>query len=163
MAGDGFEVNVRGISDLNQALRDLAPKLRKRAILNALRASGRVFRDEARRLTPVLAVPVYKRNGMLRRAPGTVRKAISVRTSKTARRNGDLGVFVNVRPAKGTYRGADKPFDPFYWRWLEFGARGRPGAGMLQKAAAKAGEAVRRFSESLGPQIQRLNKKDAQP
>jgi HK97 gp10 family phage protein len=163
MAGDGFKVEVRGLADVQQALRDLAPKLRKRAILNALRASGRVFRDEARRLTPVLAVPVYRANGMVRRAPGTVRKAISVRTSKASRRKGDLGVFVNVKPAKGALRGANKPFDPFYWRWLEFGARGRPGVGMLQKAASKAGEAVRRFGESLGPQVQRLNKKDAQP
>jgi len=35
------------------------------------------------------------------RAPGTVRKAIRVRTSKVARQAGDVGVFVNVKPAPG--------------------------------------------------------------
>lgn len=161
MAGD-IQVNVRGLQDVNQALRDLPPKLRKRALLNALRAAGRVFRDEARRLTPVATVPV-RRKGVVIRQPGTVRKAISVRQSKASRRRGDLGVFVNIKPAKRGQRGAYSPTDPFYWRWLEFGARGRPGAGMLQKAAAKASQAVMRFGMVLGPAVQRLNRKGAQP
>ena len=161
MAGD-IKVNVKGLQDVNQALRDLPPKLRKRALLNALRAAGRVFRDEARRLTPVATVPV-RRKGVVIRQPGTVRKAISVRQSKASRRRGDLGVFVNIKPAKRGQRGAYSPTDPFYWRWLEFGARGRPGAGMLQKAAAKASQAVAKFGQSLGPAVQRLNRKGAQP
>ena len=97
------------------------------------------------------------------RQPGTVRKAITVRTSKVARRNGDLGVYVNVRPAKGGQRGKYSPTDPFYWRWLEFGARGKPGVQMLQRAVARAAEVVAKFSQTLEPQIQRLNRKDAQP
>ncbi len=161
MAGD-IQVKVSGIEDVKKALRDLPVKLRKRALLNALRAGGRVFRDEARRLTPVAAVPV-RRKGAVIRQPGTVRKAITVRTSKVARRNGDLGVYVNVRPAKGGQRGKYSPTDPFYWRWLEFGARGKPGVQMLQRAVARAAEVVAKFSQTLEPQIQRLNRKDAQP
>ena len=161
MAGD-IKVEVKGLQDVNQALRDLPPKLRKRALVDALRAAGRVFRDEARRLTPVAAVPV-RRKGQVIRQPGTVRKAISVRTSKQSRRRGDLGVFVNVRPAKKGARGAYSPTDPFYWRWLEFGASGRPGAGMLQRAASRAAQAVAQFSDVLGPQVQKLNRKGAQP
>lgn len=161
MAGD-IQVKVSGIEDVKKALRDLPVKLRKRALLNALRAGGRVFRDEARRLTPVAAVPV-RRKGAVIRQPGTVRKAITVRTSKVARRKGDLGVYVNVRPAKGGQRGKYSPTDPFYWRWLEFGARGKPGVQMLQRAVTKAAEVVAKFSQTLGPQIQRFNRKDAQP
>lgn len=161
MAGD-FQVKVDGVEDVKIALRDLVPKLRKRALLNALRAGARVFRDEARRLTPVVAVPV-RRKGQLIRQPGTVRKAISVRTSKQARRAGDLGVYVNVRPAKGGKRGKYSPSDPFYWRWLEFGARGKPGAQMLQRAVARSLDAVLKFGQTLGPQIQKLNRKGAQP
>lgn len=161
MAGD-IKVEVKGLQDVNQALRDLPPKLRKRALLNALRAAGRVFRNEARRLTPVAAVPV-RNYGMTIRRPGTVRDAISVRTSKQSRRRGDLGVFVNVRPAKKGARGRYSPSDPFYWRWLEFGARGRPGAQMLQRAAARASQAVQQFGRVLGPQVQKLNRKGAQP
>lgn len=161
MAGD-IKVEVKGLDDVKAALLDLPPKLRKRALLNALRAAGRVFRDEARRLTPVAAVPV-RRKGQQIRTPGTVRKAISVRTSKASRRRGDLGVFVNVKPAKRGGRGAYSPTDPFYWRWLEFGARGRAGAGMLQRAAGRASQAVARFADVLGPAIQKLNSKGAQP
>lgn len=161
MAGE-IQVSVKGLQDVNQALRDLPPKLRKRALLNALRAAGRVFRDEARRLTPVAAVPV-RRKGAVIRQPGTVRKAISVRQSKASRRRGDLGVFINIKPAKKGQRGAYSPTDPFYWRWLEFGARGKPGAGMLQKAAAKASQAVMQFGMVLGQAVQKLNRKGAQP
>lgn len=161
MAGE-WKFSVSGLNDVNQELRALPAKLRKRALLNALRAAGRVFRDEARRLTPVATVPV-RRKGVVIRQPGTVRKAISVRQSKASRRRGDLGVFVNIKPAKRGQRGAYSPTDPFYWRWLEFGARGRPGAGMLQKAAAKASQAVAKFGQSLGPAVQRLNRKGAQP
>ena len=161
MAGD-IQVKIAGVEDVKKALRDLPAKLRKRALLNALRAGARVFRDEARRLTPVAVVPV-RRKGAVIRQPGTVRKAIVVRTSKAARRKGDLGVYVNVRPAKGGQRGKYSPTDPFYWRWLEFGARGKPGVQMLQRAVSRASEAVSKFGQVLGPQIERLNKKGAQP
>lgn len=162
MAGEAFFVRVRGVEDVKAELRALAPKLRKRALVNALRAAGRVFRDEARRLTPRLAVPVY-RKGVKVREPGTVRKAISVRTSKIVRRRGDLGVFVNVRPLKKGRRGANNPADPFYWRWLEFGKSGYAGRRFLQQAARKASEALRKFEDTLGPMVRKLNRKGAQP
>lgn len=162
MADEAFFVRVRGVEDVKAELRALAPKLRKRALVNALRAAGRVFRDEARRLTPVLSVPVY-RKGVKVRDPGTVRKAISVRTSKIVRRRGDLGVFVNVRPLKKGQRGANNPADPFYWRWLEFGKAGYPGRGFLQQAARKAGDALRKFEDTLGPMVQKFNRPKAQP
>lgn len=159
MAGDQqFAVTVRGLDDVAAALRSLPAKLRARALLNALRAGGRVFRDEARRLTPVLQVPV-RRKGRLYRKPGTVRDAIVVRTSKRARRAGDLGVFVNVRPAKGANRGAANPFDPFYWRWLNFGRKGRageaprkavPGIGLLGAKAIRARRGIRPVGPMAG-------------
>lgn len=161
MAEDFF-VKVSGVEDIKAELRALPPKLRKRALMNALRAAGRVFRDEARRLTPVLSVPVY-RKGVKIREPGTVRKALSVRTSKIIRRQGDLGVFVNVRPLKKGQRGANSPADPFYWRWLEFGKTGYSGRAMLQQAAKKAGEALRRFEQVLGPMVKKLNTPKAPP
>jgi hypothetical protein len=181
MVGDSpFVCTVAGQQAAAEALRSLPAKLRVRAIRNGLAAGGRVFRDEARRLTPVLAVPV-RRQGQLIRKPGTVRDAINVRTSKRARRAGDVGVFVNVRPAKRLARGAFNPFDPFYWRWLEFGRQGRAGRAargqakgrravapmrafrMLQRAAGRAGQAVQVISAALAKSIQRMNSKNAQP
>lgn len=153
---DGVTLKVRGLDELKAVLRGMPDRLRKRALRNALAAGGRVFRDEARRLTPALEKPIHMANGMMRRAPGTVRKAITVRTSKIARRRGDVGVFVNVRPAKGAMRGANKPFDPFYWRFLEFGTKHMPKVGMLAEAAKKAEDALRRVEVTLKPSIQRL-------
>lgn len=177
---------VTGIADLRAALGDLSLQLRRRVLRNALAAGARLVRDEAKRLAPVLAAPV-RRKGKVVRQPGTVAKAISVRTSKSARRAGNVGVFVNVKPAKGNARGAQSPTDPFYWRWLEFGraARGSaaakprriPGVGrarkavkavgpiaparFLQRAAGKLDDALRAFERQVGPAIQRANRRKA--
>lgn len=158
MAADGISVKLTGFDELATKLRAIPVAMRKKVIRNALAAGGRLVRDVARAHAPVLSVPVPYRTA------GTVRKAISVRTSKIARRAGDIGVFVNVRPAKGakyatstrkvlgvrvrstrlvraSQRGARSPHDPFYWRFLEFGtqkmrARSFLAAGARQLSAA---------------------------
>ena len=100
-----IEAKVTGIPDPREALRGIAPKLRVRALRNALAAGARVVQKAAREATPIIrASALAVRKGY--RKPGTVRQAISVRTSKTARRNGDVGVFVNVRPATSADNGA---------------------------------------------------------
>lgn len=156
---DTFIVKVRGVEDAARELRALAPKLRKRAIMNALRAGARVVRGAVRGGVPVLAVPVY-RKGRLIRKPGTVRNAVAVRTSKLSARAGNLGVFVNVKPAKGVNRGQYNPFDPFYWRFLKALRRG---GAALQAGVGALGQAKDKIAASLGPAIERLNRKGAQP
>ena len=74
MAREGVFIKLQGVDNAIAQLRALPDKLRKRAILNALRAGGRVFRDEARRLTPVLQVPVRRKGGGVIRKPGTVQE-----------------------------------------------------------------------------------------
>lgn len=178
-----ISAKVNGIPELKAALAGLVPKLRRQALRNALAAGARIVRDDARRRAPVLQ-PTLKAPY---RKPGTVRDAVSVRTSKVARRAGDVGVFVNVRPARQGQRGAKNPNDPFYWRWLEFGwnpagkdtggARGiqskrwrrflnktfagkkRPGIAFLRGAASRLPDALRVFIEKIGPQIDKMNKK----
>lgn len=172
---------VRGLPDLALALRGIPEKLRKRVLRNALAAGARVVRDEARRAAaPDLREPRRAPH----RAPGTMRKAIVVRTSKRDRRAGDVGVFVNVRPAKPGQRGAKSRTDPFYWRWVNFGwnAAGRrtngrgaqgkryrrflsghvgmkmiPGRHFLEAGARRLDEALRVFIANVGPQIRKLN------
>jgi hypothetical protein len=179
MAVDGVRVTVMGLPDLRATLARIPAALRRGPLRNALAAGGRVFQRFARRLTPVLTLAVRRADGRVVRLPGTVRKAISVRTSKLASRRGNVGVFVNVRPAKGakfrtergifgtkrrrlvraSQRGADNPRDPYYWRWLEFGKRGYAGAGMLQKAARRTAEAVAAIVAALGPAVDRVIKR----
>ncbi len=156
-----IEAKVTGIPDLRAALAGIVPKLRVRALRNALAAGARAVQKSARAATPVISassVPVRKGY----RAPGTVRKAISVRTSKLARRAGNVGVFVNVRPAKRGARGAKNPKDPFYWKFIEFGTlTGTKAAKFLQTGAQQLPEALRIFTEKIGPQIEKLNKPKA--
>ncbi len=185
-----IETRITGLPDLREALRGIAPKLRVRALRNALAAGGRVVRAAVRQATPVLdpSNPASRAAQMAgRRKPATVRKAVSVRTSKLARRAGDVGVFVNVRPAKGGARGRNSPTDPFYWRWLNFGwnpatsAQGRgtagvrlrrrlnrqgaakavPGARFLEAGAARLSDALQAFYRAIGPAFAKLNKPKA--
>jgi HK97 gp10 family phage protein len=151
---------IRGLPELKTILASIVPQLRRRALRNALAAGARVIRDDAKLRAPVLQ-PTIKAPY---RTPGTVKKAIVVRTSKLARRRGDVGVFVNVRPAKAGARGAKSRTDPFYWRFLEFGTKFfKSGVGVqfLQGAAAKLPQALQVFTQALGPAVQKLNNRAA--
>ncbi len=181
-----IEARVIGIPDLKAALAGIVPKLRVRALRNALAAGARLVQKSARSATPIInpgALAVRKGY----RKPGTVQKAISVRTSKAARRAGDVGVFVNVRPAKGANRGGKNPNDPFYWRFIEFGTQARrkgdrsqsivrgrlktrrhrsnTGATkaykFLQTGAQMLPAALSVFLAKIGPAIEKLNRPKA--
>lgn len=155
---------VRGLPDLKAALQSIPAKLRRRALRNALAAGARVVQRAARAQAPVLNPAARNPH----RTSGLMRKAISVRTSKISRRAGDVGVFVNVRPAKRGQRGAKSRLDPFYWLFQNFGwtpgkrgarrtGRPIPGAHFLEAGARKLAEALSVFKEKIGPQIERLN------
>lgn len=160
MASD-VKATVRGLPDLRAALREIVPKLRRRALRNALAAGARVVQRAMRDRTPVLKTSTYAGASAIRRGvrkPGTVQKAIAVRTSRLASRRGDVGVFVNVRPARAGQRGARNPNDPYYWRWLNFGTVKMRGAGFIEHATKFLGQALSVFIKNIGPQIERLNR-----
>jgi HK97 gp10 family phage protein len=155
MAGD-VTVRIQGMDQALATLRTLPDRLRKRALRNALAAGGRVIRDAARRSAPVIDPmdPAVQRG---ERAVGTVRRAIVVRTSKQARRQGNVGVYVNVRPAKGSQRGAKSPRDPFYWRFLEFGTKRHRAYPFLRPSASRLQDAFEAFRAAIGPVLARMN------
>lgn len=151
----GVNLQLHGFDELKAKLLAMPAALKKKTLRNALAAGIRPVRDAAKRAAPVLTAENAKRN--LNRKPGTVRDAIKMRTSKHASRAGNVGVFVNVAPAKGakfktttrrmlgqkirnrrqvraTQRGTLN--DPFYWRWLEFGWN--PGGGDRSRAGKRA-------------------------
>lgn len=135
------EVELKGFDELAAKLRELPRAMRVKVLRNALSAGARLVRDEAKQAAPVLK----PENKTPYRNPGTVRNAIKVRTSKQARRDGDVGVFVNVKPlnkkavrafkAGGGGSGSKNPNDPYYWQWLEFGRQARAGAAARQRVA----------------------------
>lgn len=173
MAGEF--VRMEGLDDLKNKLLALPRQMRTRVLRNALSAGARIVRDDAKRNAPTLSAE--NRSAPFRK-PGTVREAIRVRVSKRDRRAGDVGVFVNVKPAKAEQRGAKSKADPFYWRWLEWGwnpARrgeskrsrralnksGSPkrvqGRKFLTNSAGKLGQALGVFQEQFGRWIEKVN------
>jgi len=127
---DEFSVKIDGIDDLKRVLADFPRTLRNKILMGSLKEAGRFIRDVARRGAPVIAKATKRRN------VGTVKKAVSVRVSKAAKKDGNIGVFINVRPLtkdkisdfKMTsvmqgkrWSGSFNPKDPYYWPWLEFG------------------------------------------
>lgn len=183
---DDLTVRIEGLEAAKAALKEIPTKLRRRALRNALAAGARIVRDAARQAAPVISAsaPAVVKGY---RKPGTVRDALVVRTSKQASRAGDVGVFVNVRPAKGakykttatkgllggktrtrklvraSQRGAKVPTDPYYWRWLEFGTKHARPFPFLKRASEALGQALEAFKAALGPQIARLNSNPKDP
>lgn len=133
---------VKGADDLMRELRALPDKMRRQILRNALAAGGRVVRDAAKRSPPVPVLAKATR----RRAVGTLRDSIKVRTSKRDRAAGDVGVFVNVAPAKGAARGTDSRADPYYWRWIEFGRA----AGMTRRRVSGSGRKRKTVMVAVG-------------
>ena len=149
MAGD--VVRIEGLDNLKRKLSEVPKAMRKRVLRNALAAGAREVRDVAKRNAPVMTLGTSL-NAPYRK-PGTVKQAIRVRTSKADRRAGDVGVFVNVRPAKSGQRGAKNPNDPFYWRFLEFGTRKMPARPFLQRATSALPRALAIFQERVAKWI----------
>jgi HK97 gp10 family phage protein len=157
-------VQVKGFDELAAKLRAIVPAMRKRVLRNALAAGARLVRDDARRNAPVLVNP----SQVPYRTPGLVKRSIVVRTSKEARRRGDVGVFVNVRPAKGakysggrqvraSQRGAKSKNDPFYWRFLEFGTNKMAARPFLKPAAGRLPQALTIFQQQVGNWFAKVN------
>lgn len=167
------QIKIEGLPELNATLAGIVPKLRRRALRNALAAGARIVRDAARvnRRTSTAGSPLATLD-VRQYTRGSVERAISVRTSKFAAQAGDVGVFVNVRPLKGGIKGAktklgragrSNPNDPFYWRWLEFGTKFMSARPFLAPAASRLADALAKFTRDLGPQIQRLDSNPKDP
>lgn len=156
-----IKVTVSGIPELKRALRGLSADMRRKVIRSALRKGAAVIQERAKALAPVLSKPAPFRR------PGTVRKRITVRASKFARQAGNVGVFINVRPIRGSAQvrrygraSAHNPNDPFYWRFLEFGTKKMAARPFLAPAAVGTfARAVAVFAKEAGPAIQKLNDK----
>ena len=134
---DNVSVKIAGIDELKRALAAMPSKIRRKALVKALRAGAKVVQKAARAAVPVLAVPnPYRTKGLLKRR-------LTVRTSKESRSQGNVGVFVNIRPAKGGERGAKSKLDPFYWRFVAFGTKAHTIKPKTAKALAFGGRVVK--------------------
>lgn len=166
MAGESFQP-IAGLDEAIAALKGLPAKLRKRALRNALAAGARLVRDAAKQAAPTISAtdPAVLKGW---RKQGTLKRALTVRTSKQARRAGNVGVFVNVRPAKGakfrggkqikaSQRGAKSPNDPFYWRFVQFGTKRSAPVDFLGVGAKQLGAALEAFKKAMAASIAKIN------
>jgi HK97 gp10 family phage protein len=172
MASDTQE--LKGFDALAAKLRAITPALRKSVLRNALAAGARVVRDDARANAPELA------QASPYRTPGLLKQQLVVRTSKVARLAGDVGVFVNVRPAKGakfrttttrvlglkvksrrlvraSQRGAYSKTDPFYWRFVNFGTAKMTKRPFLSDAERELPQAKTIFQSALAKWVDKVN------
>lgn len=171
---DKSSASISGTAELSAALRDLAPRLRRGPALKALRAGAQPVLERAIAETPILDKPVY-RNGRMIRRPGTLRRSLTVRTSKDTAKDGNVGVFVNYKPLERSAivafkndtgrRGADNPDDNFYWRWVIFATRRNKNP---KRALQIAGGILQSVSlplivQALVAIFDRLNKKAGKP
>lgn len=123
-------IKIHGAFEIARALNALPGKLTDKKLLEKAMRSGAVLvRDEARNRVPVLKEPHPNR------ISGTLRRAIQVsrgRPEKGARAvilvrirpltKGQIRKFVKSRLGKArNVTGGDNPYDPFYWRFVEFG------------------------------------------
>lgn len=161
-----IDATVTGIPDFVEALTSIPRKLRRRALLNALKAGARLVQQGER-----AAVPQMSQSTSTRTA-GLLYKKISVRTSSRDSQLGDVGVFVNIKPAQGTQyfskakgggvkrvsqRGANSPLDPFYWKFVAFGTKHMAARDFLSSGVAQLPDALTKIIETLGPEIQKLD------
>jgi hypothetical protein len=155
-----FQLSIEGIERLNARLAEMTPTIRRRFARKALLKGAEVVRKVAASpgVVPVLGNPIYRR-GVLIRKPGAVRDAIKTRTSKDTAKTGDVGVFVNVAPARGADRGKNNPNDNYYWRWIHFKTKrnNTPRPFLLVGAAQLEGQALTEIKNSLGVDIQSMN------
>ena len=152
---EGITATVEGMDQLKATLLALPDKIRRKVLLSALRKGAAVVRKAARAATPELAKPTpYRTKGLLK-------KRLMVRVSRTSKAAGHVGVFVNIRPAEGTQRGARSPNDPFYWRFVNFGTKKKgnklPAAKFLEAGAAVLPQALKIFEREIGPAIQKFD------
>ena len=166
-------VRIDGLEDMKRALNDVPVQLRKKVILSALRKAARVPLLAARQAVPELTTPSpYRTKGLLK-------SRLMVRTSKAARSAGNLGVFVNIKPAAGakyktvrsqgvvvsrrlksfSKRGASSRVDPFYWRFVEFGTKKMGKRPFIKPAGETLPQALEVFKAEVIPAINRFNKR----
>ena len=148
---------IHGLDDLKRAIADLTWDLRRKVVVGALRDAGAPMARQARQNAPTL------KTAHPYRLPGTLKRSIIVRASKRFRgQNGEIGVYIAVRKRNGLSgkASARNPFDPFYWRFQEFGTRKMTANPFLGPAFnANASRAIDIFKTRLKTRIDKAEQR----
>lgn len=155
-----IKFDVKGLAEIDKALRELPVKYERQTMMNSLRAAGRIIRDEAKRRVPVRT--------------GNLKKSIAVVTGKRGR------VYVTNKQGKGQKN------DGWYAHLIEFGTKphntakgggttlgqwaGEQGGGIPHPGSpaqpfmrpaldSKAGEAIKAIADAAAKHIAKMARK----
>lgn len=146
---------IEGLADLKRSLAELTTDLKKKVVRAGLRDAAAPIAKAAREKAPILKQPATYR------LPGTLKRSIITKASKRINgQNGEIGVYVAVRKRKGLggKAGARNPFDPFYWRFQEFGTKHHAAQPFMGPAFnANAERAIDIFTARLKTRIDKAN------
>lgn len=150
-------VKLEGLDDLNRAIKELVGDLRRKVVRAALRDAAKPIQRAA-----VAAAPVLKKPHPYR-LPGTLKRSILVKASKRFNgAGGEIGVYIAVRKRKGLggKASARNPFDPFYWRFMEFGtARQGKRPYLLPAFETNTRNAIKIFQDRIKDRIEKANRR----
>lgn len=150
----GEVVHVRGLAELDRALRELPVRVANRGLRASVYAGAKVIRDEARSRAPKAAQSL----GPKQPPPGTLRRSVIMKHIRELSGGGRQTYYVLVRQGK-KYRNQGKrgnlSQDAWYWRFLEFGTRKMAARPFLRPALeSRRREATAAIKERLAQRIQ---------
>lgn len=141
------EVEIHGLRELQERLRQLPRELQGKVLTQALREGGRVIVKDAQGRAPVAvaAHPVGK--GKEQVQPGNIRRNIVMRAVKET--DSTATVSIGVRSS-----GKKSNKNAFYWRFLEFGTKFIAARPYMRPAfEARKLEAAQKIKEALAKRI----------
>jgi HK97 gp10 family phage protein len=137
---DGVTLRVDGLSDLQEKLRQLGPRLSRNGLRSAVNAGAQVIRREVKARAPS--------------DTGTMQRAIYVKQIREKSSDVQQTFFVGVRSGK---RFQKKGLDAYYWRYVEFGTRKMAARPFIRPAfEAKKSAAVEAIKAKLAERIEKL-------
>jgi HK97 gp10 family phage protein len=162
---------IEGLDALKRSINELTADLKRKVVRAGLRDAAAPIARAARAKAPVMNPwkVIHTQKGPKRvethpyRLPGTLKNSIITKASKHFNgKNGEIGVYIAVRKRKGLggKAGARNPFDPFYWRFQEFGTRHHAAQPFMGPAFdANSARAIDIFKARLKVRIDKANKK----
>ena len=133
-----MNIQIKGLKELDNALKQLPEKVAKNGLRGAVRAGSKVIVDEAKQNAPKYSGKVGKNHP----PPGTLKRSIIMKHIREASGAERQTFYVTVRSGKKYRRQGKKgnlSQDAFYWKFVEFGYyAGGSKKNMTYRGARKA-------------------------
>ena len=145
-------VEVKGLRELNEALRLLPDRIAKNVLRGACGAGAAIIRKEAVARAPVYTGDVTKGHP----PPGTLKRAIYMKQIRERSGVTKQTFYVGVRSGKKQRDKKGRTLDAYYWSWVEFGTAKMRARPFLRPAfEAAKNRAVERIKQYLAERIPR--------